>query len=130
MLPGPGAYEDPNSIRMQSIKMLKRHSLRYFQRNSASQKVLSFIPADKYLDELKLKAKLNNKLVVMNSLKSPSGRASVGSGDSHHSRRTLSRTQRKLQPTTIKNFQIMLTGRKIPSNVHKCRSGLLTSMKY
>ncbi len=129
-LPGPGEYDYPNSIRMQSIKIFKRHSLRNFQRSAASEKVLSIIPANKYIEELELKAKFNNKLMVMNTLKSE--REKQSSIEKRiKTRSSIRRRQRSLQKEdSVKNFQVMLTGRHILNNGHKCSSRPVSQMKF
>lgn len=108
--------------------MLKRNSLRHFHRSVASQKVLSFIPPDKYLEECKLKAKLSNKLVVMNSLKGicSTSRTNLATAEKTMRRMASGRiyNNKPLSSDAQRNFQVMLTGRNVKCNYDKVKSSM------
>jgi hypothetical protein len=81
---------------------------------TASQKVMRFIPADKYLNELKLKAVLANKIhnPPLSSLSANKGKQTKA-----HSSRP---NTKPLVTQQSRNFQVMLTGKNYSSH-YNCK---------
>lgn len=112
--PGPGSYEDVNSIKNLLIRNLKRNSIKYMKQNTASQKVMQFIPPEKYLQDIKIAAiAFCNKEYnarTPNLFKEPCKPSSRISQTPQISSRACCKIT---TPKSSRNLQVMLTGRAL-----------------